>query len=104
MGSCDVCRDDRLVFIGHSRFHALGDRCRNPHAVASMINTTDPKRMVFRVQQQGDGWLVRLGDATWGQYPGRRQALKIAVVAARDAQRQGYRAKVWDASRRFWRA
>lgn len=52
-----------------------------------MSEKTDPRRMVFRVQQQGEVWLVRLGEDTWGQYPARRQALKIAAFAARDAQR-----------------
>jgi hypothetical protein len=34
-----------------------------------MIQATEPQRMVFRVQQQGDNWLVRLGGDTWGEYP-----------------------------------
>ena len=86
---------------GYARPHAPLGRRYHAHAVAVMIEATDPQRMVFRVQQQGGAWSVRLGKDTWGEYPARRQALKVAVVAARDAQRQGFRAMVWDASRRF---
>jgi hypothetical protein len=61
---------------GYARPHALLGRCYHAHAVAVMIAATDPQRMVFRVQQQGGAWSVRLGKDTWGEYPARRQALK----------------------------
>ena len=46
--------------------------------------------MVFRVQQQAETWLARLGSDTGGEYLGGAQALKIASFAARDARRRGY--------------
>ncbi len=40
-------------------------------------------------------WIVRLGDALYGAYLDREQALLDAVDAARDARQTGQDAQVW---------
>jgi hypothetical protein len=40
-------------------------------------------------------WVVRLGNAAYGAYLDKEQALLDAVEAARDAQQSGREAQVW---------
>jgi len=42
-----------------------------------------------------DRWIVRLGNAVYGAYLDREQALLDAVDAARDAAQSGREARVW---------
>jgi len=97
-----------LAHDGHACFDAtFGGRYPSlALALISIMRETehsgDAARMVFRVQQHGENWSVRLGSDTWGEYLVRRQAIKTAMLAAQDARRQGYHAMVWDASRRVW--
>jgi hypothetical protein len=50
----------------------------------------------FRVCREGaGGWVVTLGNAVYGSYLDREQALLDAVDAARDAMQGGYEAQVW---------
>ena len=53
--------------------------------------------MEFEVCRQGRDarWVVRLGDAVYGAYLDREQALLDAVDAARDALQTGREAQVW---------
>lgn len=53
--------------------------------------------MEFRVCRQGrhDRWVVRLGDALYGAYLDKEQALLDAVDAAREALQSGRDAQVW---------
>jgi hypothetical protein len=53
--------------------------------------------LVFQVRQRGRDprWVVRLGDALYGAYLDKEQALLDAVDAARDAVQAGYQAQVW---------
>jgi len=51
----------------------------------------------FRVCRQGRNarWVVRLGNAVYGSYLDKEQALLDAVDAARDALQSGREAQVW---------
>ena len=51
----------------------------------------------FHVCRQGRDfrWVVRIGDATYGNCLDKEQALLDAVDAARDAQQSGREAQVW---------
>ncbi|HEV8031492.1 MAG TPA: hypothetical protein VGP42_10790 [Stellaceae bacterium] len=51
----------------------------------------------FQVCRQGreSRWVVRLGNAVYGAYLDREQALLDAVEAARDALQCGHEAQVW---------
>ncbi|MGE5269931.1 MAG: hypothetical protein ACM3JG_09715 [Thiohalocapsa sp.] len=53
--------------------------------------------MEFQVCRRGRDarWIVRLGDAVYGAYLDREQALLDAVDAAEDAQQSGREARVW---------
>ncbi|HVB15769.1 MAG TPA: hypothetical protein VNF04_04490 [Stellaceae bacterium] len=53
--------------------------------------------MAFEVcrQSRDARWIVRLGDAVYGSYLDREQALLDAVEAARDALQSGREAQVW---------
>lgn len=53
--------------------------------------------MEFQVCRQADeaGWIVRLGDAVYGSYLDKEQALLDALDAARDALQSGREAQVW---------
>jgi hypothetical protein len=53
--------------------------------------------MEFRVCRRGrePRWVVTLGNAVYGTYLDREQALLDAVDAARDAARAGREAQVW---------
>ncbi|HVC54918.1 MAG TPA: hypothetical protein VND95_03130 [Stellaceae bacterium] len=53
--------------------------------------------MAFEVCRRGsdDRWVVRLGDALYGSYLDREQALLDAVDAAHDARQCGREAQVW---------
>lgn len=53
--------------------------------------------MAFEVcrQSRDARWIVRLGDAVYGSYLNREQALLDAVEAARDALQSGREAQVW---------
>lgn len=53
--------------------------------------------MEFQVcQQAGDArWIVRLGNAVYGAYLDKEQAVLDAVDAAHDAQLVGREAQVW---------
>ena len=53
--------------------------------------------MEFRVCRQGreERWVVTLGDAIYGAYLDKEQALLDAVDAARDAMQTGCEAQVW---------
>jgi hypothetical protein len=53
--------------------------------------------MDFEVcRRRGDArWIVRLGNAVYGAYLDREQALLDAVDAARDAAQSGREARVW---------
>ena len=53
--------------------------------------------MEFQVCRQGreSRWVVRLGNAVYGSYLDKEQALLDAVDAARDAVEAGYEAQVW---------
>jgi len=53
--------------------------------------------MEFRVCRHGrePRWIVTLGDAVYGAYLDREQALLDAVDAARDALAAGREAQVW---------
>ena len=53
--------------------------------------------MEFQVCQQGRDarWVVRLGNAVYGAYLDKEQALLDAVEAARDALQSGREAQVW---------
>ena len=53
--------------------------------------------MEFQVCRQGRDarWVVRLGDAVYGSYLDKEQALLDAVDAARDALQCGREAQVW---------
>jgi hypothetical protein len=55
----------------------------------------------FRVCRQGREarWVVTLGDAVYGAYLDKEQALLDAVDAARDAMQAGCEAQVWDSDR-----
>lgn len=64
--------------------------------------------MEFEVCRQGRHarWIVRLGNAVYGSYLDKEQALLDAVDAARDALETGRQAQVWlrdraDAARVF---
>jgi hypothetical protein len=64
--------------------------------------------MEFEVCRQGRHarWIVRLGNAVYGSYLDKEQALLDAVDAARDAHDSGREAQVWvrdrtDAARVF---
>jgi hypothetical protein len=45
--------------------------------------------------EQDARWVVRLGDALYGSYLDREQAMLDAVEAARDALQSGRQAVVW---------
>jgi hypothetical protein len=50
----------------------------------------------FRVCREGaERWVVTLGNAVYGSYLDREQALLDAVDAARDAMQGGCEAQVW---------
>jgi hypothetical protein len=51
----------------------------------------------FQVCRQGrhERWIVRLGNAIYGAYLDKEQALLDAVDAARDAAQTGKEAQVW---------
>ena len=53
--------------------------------------------MEFQVCRQGRDarWVVRLGDAVYGSYLDKEQALLDAVDAARDAAQCGREVQVW---------
>jgi hypothetical protein len=53
--------------------------------------------MEFRVCQQGRDmrWVVRLGNAVYGAYLDKQEALLDAVDLAREALQAGQRAEVW---------
>ena len=53
--------------------------------------------MEFRVCRRGREarWVVTLGDAVYGAYLDKEQALLDAVDAAQDAVQAGYEAQVW---------
>jgi len=53
--------------------------------------------MAFEVcrRRQDARWIVRLGNAVYGAYLDREQALLDAVDAARDAAQSGREAQVW---------
>ena len=53
--------------------------------------------MEFRVRRQGRNarWVVTLGNAVYGAYLDREQALLDAVDAAREATQAGCEARVW---------
>lgn len=53
--------------------------------------------MEFQVCRQGRDarWIVRLGNAVYGAYLDKEQALLDAVDAARDALQSGREAQVW---------
>jgi hypothetical protein len=53
--------------------------------------------MQFQVSPRGREvrWVVTLGDAFYGAYLDKEQALLDAVDAARDAVQGGYEAQVW---------
>lgn len=53
--------------------------------------------MEFQVCRQGHNarWIVRLGNAVYGSYLDKEQALLDAVDAARDAMQSGREAQVW---------
>ena len=53
--------------------------------------------MEFQVCRQGRDarWIVRLGNAVYGAYLDKEQALLDAVEAARDAAECGREAQVW---------
>ena len=53
--------------------------------------------MEFQVCRQGreSRWVVRLGNAVYGSYLDKEQALLDAVEAARDALQTGRQAQVW---------
>jgi hypothetical protein len=53
--------------------------------------------MEFRVCRTGRGarWVVTLGNAVYGAYLDKEQALLDAVDAARDATQTGREAQVW---------
>ena len=53
--------------------------------------------MAFEVCRRGRDarWIVRLGDALYGSYLDKEQALLDAVDAARDALQSGREAQVW---------
>ena len=53
--------------------------------------------MAFEVcrQSRDARWIVRLGNAVYGSYLDREQALLDAVEAARDALQTGREAQVW---------
>jgi hypothetical protein len=53
--------------------------------------------MAFEVCRRGRDarWIVRLGDAVYGSYLDKEQALLDAVDAARDARQSGSEAQVW---------
>ncbi|GEM_PF-1076771 len=53
--------------------------------------------MEFQVCRQGRDarWVVRLGNAVYGAYLDKEQALLDAVDAARDALQAGHEAQVW---------
>jgi hypothetical protein len=53
--------------------------------------------MEFRVCRQGreERWVVTLGNAVYGAYLDKEQALLDAVDAARDAMQTGCEAQVW---------
>ena len=57
--------------------------------------------MEFRVCRRGREarWVVTLGNALYGAYLDREQALLDAVDAARDALAAGHEAQVWLADR-----
>jgi len=57
----------------------------------------------FQVCRQGrnERWVVRLGDALYGAYLDKEQALLDAVDAARDALQSGREAQVWIRDRRM---
>lgn len=54
-------------------------------------------RLEFQVCRQGRDarWVVRLGNAVYGAYLDKEQALLDAVEAARDALQCGREAQVW---------
>jgi hypothetical protein len=51
----------------------------------------------FRIDRRGRRarWVVTLGNAVYGSYLDREQALLDAVDAARDAMQRGCEAQVW---------
>ena len=53
--------------------------------------------MEFQVCRQGRDarWVVRLGNAVYGAYLDKEQALLDAIDAARDAAQTGQEAQVW---------
>ena len=53
--------------------------------------------LAFEVCRRGrdDRWVVRLGNALYGHYLDREQALLDAMDAARDALQSGHSAEVW---------
>jgi hypothetical protein len=53
--------------------------------------------MEFQVCRQGrdSRWIVRLGNAVYGAYLDKEQALLDAIDAARDAAQTGREAQVW---------
>lgn len=53
--------------------------------------------MEFRVRRRGREarWVVTLGEAVYGAYLDKEQALLDAVDAARDALASGHEAQVW---------
>ena len=53
--------------------------------------------MAFEVCRRGRDarWIVRLGDAVYGSYLDKEQALLDAIEAARDARQVGREAQVW---------
>lgn len=57
--------------------------------------------MEFRVSRRGREarWVVTLGNALYGAYLDKEQALLDAVDAARDALATGHEAQVWLADR-----
>ena len=51
--------------------------------------------MEFRVCRREANWIVTLGNAIYGDYLDKEQALLDAVDAARDALQAGCEARVW---------
>ncbi len=52
--------------------------------------------LIFEIRRQGECWVVRLGENTYGEYLNRELARLDAIDAATDARQAGHEAEVWD--------